>query len=46
MYSSLENHMEENLKSNEMGLKDGIRKIKNKFNEYWPKFKDYALIYA
>ena len=36
--------MDENLKSNEMGLKDGIKRMKNKFNEYWPKFKDYALI--
>ena len=27
-----------------MGLKDGVRKMKNNFNEYWPKFKDYALI--
>jgi hypothetical protein len=39
---TLKNHMDENLKSNRMGLKDSIKRIKNKFNEYWPK--DYALI--
>ena len=36
--------MKSNLKSNEMGLKNGIIRMKNKFNEYWPKFKFYALI--
>ena len=36
--------MDENLKSNDIGLKDGIKRMKNKFNEYWPKFKDYALV--
>ena len=44
IYSSLENHMNDYLKLNQVEFKDGIKKMKNKFNEYWPKFKDYALL--